>query len=556
MRDQNYSMAKRKSDALSQPAVNENIAAPPAQNSNSARKKSKKTPSESSASSLIDTANSLDPESFAKRYHGLQYREYGSGSGRSLVSLKFADELTPGECDECLNLIASTSRKDYESSNWGWHPKRKKREMKEKEMRYLLVRRPLPGEASQRADDTEFEGFLSFMLTHDSTPAVPVLYIYEIHLTEAARGKGLGRFLMASAESFARSVGVDKVVLTCFLCNVVARNLYLRLGFGTDVCSPGDRKTRNKVVKVDYVIMSKDLKRNEITTNAHEVMEDEDMDVSVSPEANEIPSLDNSPEILRAWTKTIKETELLSLGLEAADSARQQLSEGNKEQATRHMTILQALYQTLQTQWEATRDLDELLREQTYHLKCQIFDIERLAETLKPTPNLKREPSSTETIPDDENFDMEKATEQVYSAFYTLMRKAEEVDNRLDDVADREQELELLENDLDEREEELDSWENDLYEREKALAEREERLSRSKQRFKRQKDRYGVSGESEVFRQDADDEGEMPQALSREGEQVRALPWRQESPARDKVNLWLQNSSGEQSFLAATTPEE
>lgn len=552
IRDQNNSMAKRKSEAISQSTPSE----PSPQPQNSSRRRSKKV-AQSSQESLIDDANALEHQEFTKRYFEPQYFEYGIGPRRSFASLIFAEDLTSRELEQCYNLIETTSRKDYENSSWGWHPKRKKREMKEKEMRYLLVRRLLPGEESQDVDDMEFEGFLSFMLTHDSTPAVPVLYIYEIHLTESVRGKGLGQFLMAAAEAFACSVGVEKVMLTCFLSNTFARHFYKRLGFDTDACSPGDRKTRNKVVKVDYVIMSKDLnsESNHDQRKTVQVMEDESTDISLSPEANDLPSLDDSPEILRAWTTALQEKELLKLGLQEADFARQQLSKHNGEEAARHMNILQALFQTMQTHWEAARDLDELLREQMYQLKCQINDIDRLAETMRPIPNLRRDPSSAATS-EEETFDMEKATEQVYSAFYTLLRKAEEVDNRLDDVADREQEAELLENDLDEREEELDNWESDLHERERALAEREERLMRSRQRFQRQKDRYGVSGESEVFRQDVG-YGVPPQDGSLEGEHVRALPWRQESPPRDKVHTWLwQNSSAEESFRAATGTDE
>ncbi|EME49170.1 hypothetical protein DOTSEDRAFT_118324, partial [Dothistroma septosporum NZE10] len=168
-----------------------------------------------------------------------------------MISFTFATDLPTMQLNHCFSLIESTSREDYERSSFGWHPTRKRREMEESEMRYLQVYKNREGERET------FEGFLSFMITHDSSPAVPVLYVYEIHLTEDARGKGLGRFLMDKAESIAHKIGVQKVMLTCFVSNTIARNFYDRLGYRTDACSPEDRTTRRKVVKVDYVIMSK-----------------------------------------------------------------------------------------------------------------------------------------------------------------------------------------------------------------------------------------------------------------------------------------------------------
>ncbi|TKA67039.1 hypothetical protein B0A55_09305 [Friedmanniomyces simplex] len=59
------------------------------------------------------------------------------------------------------------------------------------------------------------------------------------------------------AEDIAQRVGVRKVMLTCFLSNAKARRFYERRGYTRDLCSPDDRKTRKRVVEVDYVIMSK-----------------------------------------------------------------------------------------------------------------------------------------------------------------------------------------------------------------------------------------------------------------------------------------------------------
>ncbi|KAF2771071.1 acyl-CoA N-acyltransferase, partial [Teratosphaeria nubilosa] len=175
------------------------------------------------------------------------------------ISLKSASELTEQEFDACFDLIKTTSQHDYETSSFGWHVKRKKREMRESEMRYLLVRQGKRDciDDDDKGDDPAVEAFLSFMLTHDSSPPIPVLYIYEIHLASGLRSCGLGTQLMTAAEHIASKVGVQMVMLTCFLSNVKAKSFYERRGYVKDVCSPEDRKTRERVVEVDYVIMSK-----------------------------------------------------------------------------------------------------------------------------------------------------------------------------------------------------------------------------------------------------------------------------------------------------------
>lgn len=126
-------------------------------------------------------------------------------------------------------------------------------------MRYLLLNEKATAPLNIHDAGNKFGGFLSFMFTHDSSPSVPVLYIYEIHLTESARGKGVGGWLMELIENVAREAGVEKIMLTCFLSNANALGFYRKLGFERDACSPGDRRTRRKVVKADYVIMSKRL---------------------------------------------------------------------------------------------------------------------------------------------------------------------------------------------------------------------------------------------------------------------------------------------------------
>lgn len=536
-------MAKRKSEAAN--GDSESSGRSTATSSPKSAKRSKKS-NPAARSDIIDEVNALDRHEFTNRYFDTYAMYYHSEQfHQSQCTLEFASDISEKDFDDCFQLIEATSRKDYEASSWGWHPKRKRREMKEKEMRYIVMKKDLIpyGDGNSTVD---FEGFLSFMFTHDSAPSVPVLYIYEIHLTENARGKGLGLRLLYLAESMARKVGVKKVMLTCFLSNTNALSFYKRHGFRKDACSPGDRRTRNKVVKVDYVIMSKDLDATQTVNGdaVQQVMEEESMESLISDRTDEVPSLDDCPSVMRSWIDDLKQQELLDLGLAEAEKARHLLSSDRDQEATQHRDILSALFQCLKTRYEAARDLGEVLMEQMYHLKSHILDVDRMARTLTASMQhvQKKLPPSQ---PNEENFDWDKATEQVYSAFYTLLRKAEEVDNRLDDIVEREQEADQREDDLDGREEELDNWENDIHEREKALADREERLMRSKQRMKRLKGANSRDTEEQYQYQDHGQYHEQyhDEADEWEGEPERALPWRQEAPPQNKVDLWLHRTS-------------
>ena len=203
---------------------------------------------------LPDCANSLSALEFQAVYLDQEWLRFMADFGRLHLAFKTAEDLSNEERDSCFQLIESTSRCDYEPSSFGWHPTRKRREMTEREMRYILVRSirksPVEPESNPLA-------FLSFMLTFDSSPTVEVLYIYEIHLTASARGRGLGEHLMRMVEAVAKRTGMQKVMLTCFLSNARAQAFYARRGYERDASSPDDRVVRGRVVKADYVILSK-----------------------------------------------------------------------------------------------------------------------------------------------------------------------------------------------------------------------------------------------------------------------------------------------------------
>lgn len=162
-------------------------------------------------------------------------------------------ELNDADLKACVALVEHTSGKDYRSSSLGWKPKKKEAEMREKDMMFFLIRaHDLGGRVL---------GFMSFMFTNDDPPKQDreVVYLYEIHLTEMIRGRGVGGKLLAFLEASARHCGVSKTMLTVFVANEAARGVYERAGYEKDSCSPEDRVVRSRVKKADYIIMSKEL---------------------------------------------------------------------------------------------------------------------------------------------------------------------------------------------------------------------------------------------------------------------------------------------------------
>lgn len=208
------------------------------------------------------------------------------------VDIYSAATISASDQEACLDLIEQTSSEAYAASSAGWSRTKKRKEMKLPDMKYLILRSPLDtsGEsgggqaaAEQQSDNADsntasptpkesvqpvsasstasrdVSGFLSFMVTYED--GKEVVYCYEIHLSPAARGRGVGRSLMDRMEGIGRAVGLEKAMLTVFKSNEIALRFYERLGYEIDEYSPQPRKLRNGTIKeVEYLILSKRLK--------------------------------------------------------------------------------------------------------------------------------------------------------------------------------------------------------------------------------------------------------------------------------------------------------
>lgn len=179
------------------------------------------------------------------------------------LTLESSSTITKEDAQSCYNLIKATSYDDYQASSIGWSRRRKMKEMKSPDLRYLLIKKKAAAfvEADSEENNNASEdliGFLSFMLTHED--GYEVIYCYEIHLQTEFQGSGAGKTLMGIMEMVGKRAEVAKAMLTVFVENKGALKFYEKLGYVKDEFSPAPRKLRNGVMKnPTYLILSKSL---------------------------------------------------------------------------------------------------------------------------------------------------------------------------------------------------------------------------------------------------------------------------------------------------------
>jgi ribosomal protein S18 acetylase RimI-like enzyme len=164
-----------------------------------------------------------------------------------------------------FELVKHTSYDHYNTSRDGWNDNHKIGEMKDDDMRYLVVRleHGNPPHARKRwSDNPDLDhsiiGFVSFMITQEEEENV--VYVYEIHISEHFRSCGLGNYLFGLIDAIGESTGMDKVMLTVYKRNTHAREWYAYLSYKEDEISPRPRKLRGgRSVEPDYEILSKRL---------------------------------------------------------------------------------------------------------------------------------------------------------------------------------------------------------------------------------------------------------------------------------------------------------
>jgi len=140
--------------------------------------------------------------------------------------------------DDMWSLYSANMKDISSASSFGWNPKEKKAEMFHKTARHLVVY-PI-------ADTSALCGFLTFRFETEPNYKElekddDVLYIYEIHVSEVHRRKGIGAFVLSVAEQLGRKWKMDRLMLTVLLVNTAALHHYAKYGFVIDASSPNER---------------------------------------------------------------------------------------------------------------------------------------------------------------------------------------------------------------------------------------------------------------------------------------------------------------------------
>ncbi|KFD53825.1 hypothetical protein M514_05331 [Trichuris suis] len=140
-----------------------------------------------------------------------------------------------------MMLLEENMRPYYESSEWGWNQKAKRKEMGSSSARYLLAR---------CKETRQFAGFSHFRFVMDY--GIPVLYCYEIQVASAWRRAGLGSFMLETLYRLAEECKMKKVVATVFRHNEPSLNFFKKQLFLIDASSPHGK---------DYVILSRNVRK-------------------------------------------------------------------------------------------------------------------------------------------------------------------------------------------------------------------------------------------------------------------------------------------------------
>eukprot|EP00470_Lotharella_oceanica_P005566 CAMPEP_0170178468 /NCGR_PEP_ID=MMETSP0040_2-20121228/11903_1 /TAXON_ID=641309 /ORGANISM="Lotharella oceanica, Strain CCMP622" /LENGTH=245 /DNA_ID=CAMNT_0010421531 /DNA_START=31 /DNA_END=768 /DNA_ORIENTATION=+ len=140
------------------------------------------------------------------------------------------EDLTKEEKAWTFTLLEKNMKKHYEGcESVGWDASAKKKEMDHEGCRYVIFY----SKETQKNENKDFQnakpadqdtplGYAMWRFLMDDNGAgewLPVLYLWEIHIEEKYRSKGLGKHLMLVSELAAWKLKMKKIMLTAFSSN-------------------------------------------------------------------------------------------------------------------------------------------------------------------------------------------------------------------------------------------------------------------------------------------------------------------------------------------------
>lgn len=196
---------------------------------------------------LIRTASAIDDH--MKHMNINDIITYIDSNKEYKIKCMKASQLSIQQKEMLFNLFEKNMKEMYEKT-WGWNKDDKMKELFTSASKFLMII------AEKNENEEEIIAFSMFRFEWDDEdePEYPVLYCYELQISNSYQGKGIGKHIMELLNKFQKATHMKKVMLTCFKINAAAMNFYLKNGFYIDECSP----SRFGDVHCHYEILSND----------------------------------------------------------------------------------------------------------------------------------------------------------------------------------------------------------------------------------------------------------------------------------------------------------
>ncbi|KIM48139.1 hypothetical protein M413DRAFT_439860, partial [Hebeloma cylindrosporum] len=201
------------------------------------------------SSKAVKLANKASSAQLAK----VVSSSYELPSNRSCrVKVMHSSDLKRTQRESIWAVFEANMYEFYKSSSFGWDPEAKRKELFHSLSRFILV---------HEADTDTLLAFI--MLRFELEEEEDVIYCYDIQVTKAAQGMGLGKELLSELAKIGNAYEMEKIMLTVLKANTKATAFYKAIGFELDPTSPEYKEDGEELdpelLGLDYEILSRSI---------------------------------------------------------------------------------------------------------------------------------------------------------------------------------------------------------------------------------------------------------------------------------------------------------